>query len=612
MSSVEETMQCDICKRDASDKLGFHCALCARDAIYPLRLQHAEVLLEKEAREKQVEEAMTGNGIISKTSSTTSKNKSGHPTWVLQSAEAERAISEDKTEAIREHVQSLRETTQQMKEEIATRKAQLEKRRDVLKSSKEALARWQDTAIEPVDKAVRRTNSRWDQLQEKTVEGRIFLCKEAADLYGLDYQRRKKESKEEDIYTIAGAPIVDLRELNSNPLCEHSLGWMANVHRTDAPYSSITVSNTHVAHLVHLLSHYLSLRLPAEITLPHRDYPYPTIFSPTSSYTTNRSVPFPGSTPSHSSSNSPTASRHQQSHQSSTTQPADHETRPLPRPRTLHLDKPLSILAKEDQIAYSTFVEGVTLLAWDVAWLCRTQGMSVGTTTWEDVCAMGKNLYQLVFTSATTSSIHRPTNPANNAERIQDTTTAVKSKGPVTNAPLPPQHPPPPPPAYFSHNSSYAPLIMATGAAYMRTGWRLNLPVKVIDKVKAMLLAERTGAEWEILDAAEGDEFQGLDEGKIGDGVDAVADGYDDDPADFLDDDGGGKSGTTVVKQTPSSSSSDKAKGKDKVQEKKDPLMNPVSGAPAGGPGSGGTGGHGWMKLKSRTTSTANTTKPPV
>ena len=36
--------------------------------------------------------------------------------------------------------------------------------------------------------------------------------------------------------------------------------------------------------------------------------------------------------------------------------------------------------------------------------------------------------------------------------------------------------------------------------------WRLQFPVKVIEKVKAMLLAERTGAEWEILEGNEWEE----------------------------------------------------------------------------------------------------------
>ena len=36
--------------------------------------------------------------------------------------------------------------------------------------------------------------------------------------------------------------------------------------------------------------------------------------------------------------------------------------------------------------------------------------------------------------------------------------------------------------------------------------WRLQSPVKVIEKVKAMLLAERTGAEWELLEGNEWEE----------------------------------------------------------------------------------------------------------
>ena len=36
--------------------------------------------------------------------------------------------------------------------------------------------------------------------------------------------------------------------------------------------------------------------------------------------------------------------------------------------------------------------------------------------------------------------------------------------------------------------------------------WRLQSPVKVIEKVRAMLLAERTGAEWEMLEGNEWEE----------------------------------------------------------------------------------------------------------
>ena len=51
----------------------------------------------------------------------------------------------------------------------------------------------------------------------------------------------------------------------------------------------------------------------------------------------------------------------------------------------------------------------------------------------------------------------------------------------------------------------------------MRT-WRLASAVKAVERVKAMLVAERTGAEWEIL---EGGEWEGAEdvEGGVGGGV---------------------------------------------------------------------------------------------
>jgi phage-related protein len=44
--------------------------------------------------------------------------------------------------------------------------------------------------------------------------------------------------------------------------------------------------------------------------------------------------------------------------------------------------------------------------------------------------------------------------------------------------------------------------------------WQLQHPLKVIDKVKAMLLAERTGAEWELLEGNEWEEEEAEAEAK--------------------------------------------------------------------------------------------------
>jgi len=211
--------------------------------------------------------------------------------------------------------------------------------------------------------------------------------------------------------------------------------------------------------------------------LPHRDYPLPTIFSPGSSYG-SREAPFPGLTPAHSSNNSPSASR-----------TADQG--PTPRPRPLHLDKKLPSLAKDDPVAYATFVEGVTLLAWDIAWMCKTQGLDIGNRSWEDVCAIGKNLWQLLL------GLPAPLRRQPSARDLLVPTTAHSGNLALTVSR--------PSLGHFSHNTIHSFLSASEGVDYMN-GWRLQSHIKVIDKVKAMLLSERDGAEWQILEENEWEE----------------------------------------------------------------------------------------------------------
>ena len=212
------------------------------------------------------------------------------------------------------------------------------------------------------------------------------------------------------------------------------------------------------------------------------------IFSPASSYT-GRDAPFPGLTPSHSSSNSPSASR-------------TSDARPLPRPRPLHLNKKLSILAKEDAVAYSLFVEGITLLAWDIAWLCRTQGVDIGAKSWDEVCAMGKNLWQLLVAPppagepANVGNPHKDGDEQKATKASENTSSEQESKDTARLVPMF---------GHYSHGTAHSLLAAAEGTDFMR-GWRLHSHLKVIEKVKAMLLSERTGAEWEVLEDKEWEE----------------------------------------------------------------------------------------------------------
>lgn len=194
-------------------------------------------------------------------------------------------------------------------------------------------------------------------------------------------------------------------------------------------------------------------------------------------------MPFPGTTPSHSSSNSPEASR--------TLDPRIH----LPKPRALFIDRPLYHLYAEDPPAYSSFVEGVSLLAYNVAWLCRTQGMKDEFKVWEDVCPMGPNLYRLLIAQET----HHPQRPENPLDK-DIVATKTNSKAPLRRAPV----------AFgeLSHATSHSFLNTAENVQYL-SGWGLS-PTKIIDETKAYLLGEQQNREWDIIPESEMEQMENL------------------------------------------------------------------------------------------------------
>jgi hypothetical protein len=227
-----------------------------------------------------------------------------------------------------------------------------------------------------------------------------------------------------------------------------------------------------------LSTHYLAIRLPAEITLPHRDYPLPTIFPLASSYKYTN-VLFPGTTPLQSSNNSPTASRH-----------ADQPNQPRPRP--LFIKKPLPILATEDPAGYGLFMEAVTLLAYDVAWVCKSQGIAVGEdSSFEDICDIGRNLYNFLIgprPRQPPSSRTSPVQPTSTrGGRDGESEAEERRVGPASIM------------GRYSHGSAHSFLGSAEGTEFIRS-WKLLSPMKLVDKLRTKLMSEVANAEWEVLD----------------------------------------------------------------------------------------------------------------
>ena len=221
-------MQCEICKRPPSSRLLFHCTLCAREALHEPRIQLALILLREEALGRDVERNSSQQKatIYNNQSKVGSKAQEPSPSWALERATAERVASDEKTEDILSHVEALRTQTKDMKAEISKRRKNLAMRRSTLELATQTISQRQTSTIEPLEKGVKRTKHRWDALHAATVEARIFLCREAAQLYGLQQRKRKRGGPVKDVYVVAGIPIADLRELNSPNTCSRFSGLM--------------------------------------------------------------------------------------------------------------------------------------------------------------------------------------------------------------------------------------------------------------------------------------------------------------------------------------------------------------------------------------------------
>ncbi len=453
--------------RSCSSKLPFCCPSCVRSVLYEPRLRNAKILLEKEhlaSRIERIHSSAEGTDKLPQTLQV-KQNSQAITKWSIESRNIQKAQAKDRTKAIHEHTRTLRDEIKAAQEEIAKRKAVLQKKRSEWNTIKSVVPERRKASLEKAQEEIKKTTQSWDTTHNSAIETRSFLCREAAHLHGLQQRKKMRGGVVRDQYTIGGIPLLDLKDINS------------------AKANELTTSLTNTAHLVVLISFYLSLRLPAEITLPHRNYPLPTIFTPTNSYQ-GREIPFLGTTPTPSSTNSPAGSRHA-------------DLTPLPRPRPLfiepeNLKDKIPHIAKRDSTVFARFLEGVSILAWDIAWLCRSQGMYGGTESWEDVCNMGRNLWNLLIAPPQSPALLRVLSGRDVRQQ--------RMIGPSTHLAAPNRslrlgH--------FSHDSAH--LFPANGTDFLR-GWKLTKHNMIVDPLKSALIGEMSNAEWEMLEQDEWDD----------------------------------------------------------------------------------------------------------
>ncbi|KAL2182472.1 hypothetical protein L209DRAFT_759591 [Thermothelomyces heterothallicus CBS 203.75] len=457
-------MSCSICHRphDAK-KLPFLCVVDARNVLYESRVEYAQALIDSEEAERQVEAALLGQEGSSTAQKPTSSAR-------IDRLRAEEAAARDRTNQIIAQADRLKREVEAARKEIAAKKDAISRRKSDLASVSAGIAARRNRQLEEVERSTQRLKYKWNRVADDMADIRAFLCEGSARLYGL--RQIKKGSVKR--YEIGGVEIFDLHAMNSlSP-------------------EMISTSFAHIAHILVLAARYLGLRLPAEITPPHADYPRPTVFSLASSYK-HGEVPFPGSL---------TA-------QIPSVVGDGAEKEHVPRPRPLFIEKPLPTLAKEDPSAYKLFLEGAALLAYDIAWACCSQGVSIGDKdSYEDVCNIGQNLWRLLIGDQLHRRSVQPTfrsslTPPAGSPRDDGRGEIANPRSTIGR---------------WSHATLHSYLGGPEGTEFVRS-FKIVPPLKLADRLKQRLSSEAPMLEWEKI---EGDELDdGFDDGVFVRGHDA-------------------------------------------------------------------------------------------
>jgi hypothetical protein len=391
-----------------------------------------------------------------------------YPVGLTEKWKSEREAAIDRTSEIAGMTRQLKTDIDATRKEIERIRGNIGRRKSDLASASNGIDARRSRLLDETERSMQMTRYKWNRGADSMAATRAFLCEEAARLYGLR-QVKKGNLKR---YELGGIDIVDLHAMNS-AFSSTSSDAVLQLTWIDMTPEAISTSLAHISHMLMLASHYLSIRLPAEITLPHRDYPRPTIFSLASSYR-HGEVSFPGS------GLPPMDAR-------------GGDQQHTPRARPLFIDKPLPVLAKEDASTYALFLEGVALLAYNIAWACCTQGVSFGDrNSYDDVCNMGQNLWRLLIGDQLHRKPVEPTFPPT----LTSLQGSPKDDGPAEIGKGKAQI------GRWSHGTTHTFLGGAEGTELVRNFKLLN-PTKLVDRLKKKLSSEAPMLEWEKIDGEE-------------------------------------------------------------------------------------------------------------
>lgn len=203
-------MECDLCNRRDTPKVGLHCPVCSRTALYPIRLETARLLLEKGVLNEKIEQIISGQPL-------------------KEGSEDGQALSRAwNSESRKMHLQAIKERVETQKSELSNSQAEIRKLRDEIEQKRITLAQGkksleiiqqrlptrQHQLIEKLNQIGNRGVRSFDSIHNSSVETRAFLCREVANLLGLSYQKRVDAERIRHYFLIAGHAIPNLRSLH--------------------------------------------------------------------------------------------------------------------------------------------------------------------------------------------------------------------------------------------------------------------------------------------------------------------------------------------------------------------------------------------------------------
>lgn len=209
-------MSCPICI-SCHSRLSFLCSTCARNRLYQLRLETTQTLLDKEVLSHQIETIVTSrqtqNEDLAAEERSSGADLNRPRRWALQTISTQLACSTSRKEALVRDIEALKEDIKTRKTDISARKASLSRRRSDAESALYNIEEREASVLTSTQNTTKRTEHLWHSLHTKTAEARIFLCREAAHLYGLR-QRTTRKGDARSSYVLGGIQVVGLGEMN--------------------------------------------------------------------------------------------------------------------------------------------------------------------------------------------------------------------------------------------------------------------------------------------------------------------------------------------------------------------------------------------------------------